>query len=567
MRKQVAAALTAVATAAMGVGFVAPAHADLSQDHVVSENPMDATPNVRDGTVRDFAIVGNKVVVAGTFTTVRNHGNATNYTHRGIFAFNRTTGKLDQAFDPKVNGNVNALAAGSDGTVYAGGTFTTVNGAAQRGVVQLKVSDGSTVAAFSKSRLNGGVFALDRSGSQLYVGGLFTKATSAAHAGVARLNATTGKADANFDIQVSEPWRGALRVGEIAVDPLGSRLVMTGSFRQVNGESRPQAAVIDTSGDKAKLADWRAGGFNKKCQAKVDYYARDVDFSPDGNYFDIVSTGGHAVSGSDKDTICDSATRWKADATGNDVQPVWVNHTGGDSLYSVADTGAAVYVGGHERWLDNPNGHDSKGPGAVDRPGIGAISPSSGKALSWNPTKDRGHGAEALVASSDGLYVGSDTDHIGGEWHQKVGFLPLPDTDEGGSVPAGGGDGKKVDDDSGKQQPAPGHPGHKVTKPAHHGKSHHGKSHHRRHLTMPSDQSANSPVVRHENPSALPAGVPDSMHGMGPAVRSMNRSDELPFTGAPIALSAAVALALILGGGGFMYYSRRTRKSAEEPLD
>ena len=47
------------------------------------------------------------------------------------------------------------------------------------------------------------------------------------------------------------------------------------------------------------------------------------------------------------------------------AQPTWINWTGGDTLYSVAVTGPAVYVGGHQRWLDNPLGHDSAGPGAV----------------------------------------------------------------------------------------------------------------------------------------------------------------------------------------------------------
>lgn len=548
MRKRVAAALTAVATVAVSAATgVAPAHADLSQGSVVSANPMDKTPNVRDGTVRDFAVVGDKVIVAGTFTTVRNAGKSTDYARRGIFAFDRTTGALDQTFVPKLNGSVNALVAGPDGTVYAGGTFTTVDGAAQNGLTQLNVSTGKAVATFAKARLNGSVFALDRSGTQLYVGGTFTKATSAAHSAIARLNTATGKADPNFDIQVSQPWNGALRVGELAVDPVGSRLVMTGSFRQVNGQSRTQIAMLDVSGTTAKLSSWRTDGFSATCGATtLDYYARDVDFSPNGDYFDVAATGGRSDG---RTTLCDSASRWKSDATGTDVQPEWVNKTGGDSLYSIADTGSAVYVGGHQRWLDNPEGEDSKGPGAVDRPGIGAISPSSGKALSWNPTRDRGHGVEALVASSNGLYVGSDTDNIGGEWHQKVAFFPLdtPPANTGGT-------------------PAPGTNGdtsHK-TQPSHQHKATHHRNYQR---TGSRGEQADSPVA-HANPASVPDAAPDALRGMGPAVRTMNHAaddEQLPFTGAPIALSAAVAVALLLGGGGFMFYSRRVRRADPEP--
>lgn len=556
MRKRVAAALTAVATVAVSAATgVAPAHADHLQASVVSDNPMDKTPNVRDGTVRDFAVVGDKIVVAGTFTTVRNSGKSTDYARKGIFAFDRATGALDQAFTPKLNGSVNALATGENGTVYAGGSFTTVNGASASGITQLRLSDGKATTGFTKARLNGSVFALDKSGGQLYVGGTFTKATSAAHAAVARLDASTGKADANFDIQMSDPWNGALRVGELAVDPLGSRLVMTGSFRKANGETRTQIAMIDVAGTKATLSKWRTDGFSATCGAAVDYYARDVDFSPDGSYFDVAATGGRSDG---RVTLCDSATRWKSDATGTDVQPVWTNKTGGDSLYSIADTGSAVYVGGHQRWLDNPKGTDSKGPGAVDRPGIGAISASSGKALSWNPTRDRGHGVEALVASPTGLYVGSDTDNIGGEWHQKVAYFPLTVSATGGGAAP---DKKAPDTAAKKKQKKKAEQPDKLTVVKKH--KHKAGKHHD---AAANEDVANAPADK-SGQSALPAGVPDSLHGVGPAVRAMNRANQLPFTGAPIAISGVVALALLIGGGGFMYYSRRMRRPDPEPLD
>ena len=83
-----------------------------------------------------------------------------------------------------------------------------------------------------------------------------------------------------------------------------------------------------------------------------------------------------------------------------------------------------MYVQGHQRWLDNPRGRDSAGPGAVSRPGIGALDPRTGRALAWNPGKDRGVGGKDLLVTGRGLWVASDTTHIGRETHQRIALLP-----------------------------------------------------------------------------------------------------------------------------------------------
>ena len=64
----------------------------------------------------------------------------------------------------------------------------------------------------------------------------------------------------------------------------------------------------------------------------------------------------------------------------------------------------------------------------VARQGIAALNPSNGAALSWNPGKDRGVGGKDLLLTSApaGLWVASDTTHIGGEIHERIAFLPLP---------------------------------------------------------------------------------------------------------------------------------------------
>jgi hypothetical protein len=144
----------------------------------------------------------------------------------------------------------------------------------------------------------------------------------------------------------------------------------------------------------------------------------------------VVTTGGT----SSPQKLCDAAARFQSGGSGAH-DPVWVQRTGGNSLFAVAITGPAVYLGGHQLYMDNPYGHKSKvvgqppvfkpGPGAVERPGIGAVDPATGKTLPWNPTRSRGVGVRVFVAVRQGLLVGSDTDELGHEYHGRIGMFPL----------------------------------------------------------------------------------------------------------------------------------------------
>ena len=114
-------------------------------------------------------------------------------------------------------------------------------------------------------------------------------------------------------------------------------------------------------------------------------------------------------------TLCDTSSRWELPPTktGGGLEPTWVDHTGGDTHWAVEITESAVYIGGHQRWSNNPNpspGGDNDGPGAVIRGRASRRStPTPASPSRGTRRRDRGRGVEALHATDDYLMVGSDT--------------------------------------------------------------------------------------------------------------------------------------------------------------
>lgn len=420
-----------VATFVVGAGT---ASAGIAQGGIPATTPSDRTPYVLDNRVLDMVEVGDRIVVAGDFTQVKDapaNGGAS-LGRPYLFAFDRTTGAIDRSFAPAVNGVVNAVEAGPDGTVYVGGTFTTVNGATARNLAQVSLATGQAVPAFKPSGVNGTVWDLVLSGGRLFLGGSFTSVQNAPHGGLATVDPTTGAVDEymGVDVDGNHNWpagqsRAAVQVRDLAISPDGSRLVAIGNFTNADGVVRDQIVSVLLQPTGAVVdPQWRTKRYEPACALNsYDFYVREVDFAPDGSYFVVVTTGAK-YSG----TLCDTAARWDTSATGDDVQPAWVAETGGDTLHSVAISDVAVYVGGHQRWLNNPLGSDRARAGAVPRPGLAALDTRTGLPLAWNPGRHpRGIGAESLLLTASGIYVGSDTEFIGNReyYRPRLAWLPL----------------------------------------------------------------------------------------------------------------------------------------------
>ncbi|GHC70646.1 hypothetical protein GCM10007079_02320 [Nocardiopsis terrae] len=406
--------LLPLGTAAASPAFAAP------HEGVVSEQPVQWTPHVLDGAVKDILRLGDTVVVAGDFDRVSDADGRRTHDRHNLFAFRHGSGEVLPGFTPAVDGTVTSLAAGPDGTVVIGGGFERVNGADSRGVARIDTATGRAVRGFDASVDSGKVHRLTGGGDHVYLGGDFSGVNGQRRTGLARIDTATGRVDPDFAPTLAEQRRGSLRVQELALSPDGKRLAINGTFTEVEGLDRYQIALIDTA--TAAPTAWSTSAYEASCDySAMHTYMRQMAFSPDGSYFVVVTAGGPKM----KPGLCKATARFENSDTA-DSEPTWTNLTGGDSLYSVEVTSSAVYVGGHQRWMDNEQGALNPGPGSVAREGVAAVDPGTGRALPWNPGRSRGHGVEALHATSDGLYVGSDTERLADEYHARLGMFPAP---------------------------------------------------------------------------------------------------------------------------------------------
>jgi hypothetical protein len=403
---------------------------DIANPTVVIKPPVGYTPHIAaDTTISNplaLAIgrTNNTVYVGGKFQLVENADRTIQLARSHIVAFNETTGEISSSFAPVMNKPVYAIL-GVGNAVYVGGEFTTVNGVATRGIVKLDAVTGA-IDPFFKPQVSGGrVSEIKLVNGRLIVGGTFLKKLVA-------LNPTTG-AYTNY---INIPITGQLpfttsptEVYRFAVTPAGDRLVGVGNFTTVAGENRKRAFMLTLGDTAASLNPWYYLPLDQKCASNTatrQNSLEDVDFSPDGSYFVFAATGFVPSSTSDIGTaVCDAAARFETNDPAP-VKPTWINYTGGDTVHSVVTTGAAVYVQGHFRWLNNPFGRDSAGPGAVNRRGIGAIDPVTGLALSWNPPSPARQGGQDFLVTEIGLWPVSDALTFNAVYHRGVAFFPLP---------------------------------------------------------------------------------------------------------------------------------------------
>jgi hypothetical protein len=429
----------AVALAASTIWMAVPAGAATGP---VSATPASGTPELAStGTteqVRQIVQCGGTMYAVGTFTSISQGG--TTFSRNNVFSFSATKPYTVTSWNPNANGIVNSITFNPTdcSTAYLGGKFSTVGGGSAKNIaaVSTKVSTGALIPGFAHNA-SGQVETLLYHNGHILTGGYYTSINnSSANPYMTSLNPATGKDDGFLHLSISGNYQfpgvgsNPTRVYNQQLSNVGTLDLVEGDFTSVGGVPRQQIFMLDLSGSTAAVTPWTSTEFNTNCNFNESFYLQAASWSPDDKTVYVATTGykpnGTPAGSFPRTGLCDAAAAFPA--TQASVAHSWINYPGCDSLYSTAADASTAYFGGHERWASNPNGCDFAGPAAINAPGMEGLSPTTG-ALTFNPTRGRGAGADDMLITSAGLWIASDnaqnTDMCGGKFgHAGICLLP-----------------------------------------------------------------------------------------------------------------------------------------------
>ena len=435
---------TAVASVATMAAQASPTRQSAATGHV-SPNPAKGTPALAPTgateQVRQIVQCRGTMYAVGTFTKIEWGGKT--YSRHNAFSFSATSPYRIKSWNPDVNGQVNSIALTPDcGQAWLGGSFTKVAGTPVGNIAKVSASSGAVVKSWAHNANKVVATILYPGNGHLLVGGAFTSINGSSRSYYASLNPSTGRDDGYLNLTISGhyvfPGSGgnSTDIYKQELSPRHNHALVEGVFTSVQGQSRQQIFMLDLGASHGTVSAWNSSEFSRHCSTGHPFYIKAAAWSPDQSTVYIATTGFHPFNWNHSfplTGLCDVAAAFPATQTGG-LHHKWINYTGCDSLYAAATDGSTVYVGGHERWADNPRACNKPGQGAIPAPGMAGFTP--GGSLLTNSSgsqgryrRARGLGADDMLRTAAGLWIASDNlagaNTCGGvSGHAGICFLP-----------------------------------------------------------------------------------------------------------------------------------------------
>ncbi|HPC16442.1 MAG TPA: immunoglobulin domain-containing protein [Candidatus Hydrogenedentes bacterium] len=243
--------------------------------------------------VNAFAFAGDRVHLGGEFTKA-NTSIVRNYLAAFELANGSNPGTVDAAWNPNLDDAVNTLAI-SDGRLYAGGDFTTVNGGAatRNRVAAFNVAGGGASAMVDpwNPNINSTVWAVAVSGPRVFVGGTFSAVGgSTTRYALAAFNTANGSNPAVLDA-----WNPSSSSSNYIFTLAPSRsagIIVGGSFTYMGHETRRRIAGFNTDWDNPPYVMWQmpaSGGAIGSSHAAIDVTFNEPVYGVDAG--DLILTG------------------------------------------------------------------------------------------------------------------------------------------------------------------------------------------------------------------------------------------------------------------------------------
>jgi hypothetical protein len=427
----------------------------------VSPNPASGTPHLLAKTspqnvIRQIVQCGGVMYAVGRFSKII--WNGATYSRDNVFSFSATAPYRITLWNPGTNGTVNTIALSSDcSQAYLGGDFTAVDGTPADHLADVQTSTGTVVLSWPRQANKPVNTLLLTPNGHLLAGGAFTTINGAAnHPYLASLSPSTGAVQAYLSLKISGRYHFCDSTGRCSsktrthiynqqLSHGGTLVLEEGVFTSVGGTARQQIFMLNLATSPATVTGWTSpewdgsrgnlpAGYAYQCWFDESFYVRSAAWSPDDSTIYLGTTGFQPwnwSTGSPRTGLCDAIAAFPA--TQASVTHRWINYTGCDSLYAAAADSSAVYVGGHPRWLNNPDGCNFAGPHAIPYRGMQALHPDNGTPVLNASGQARYSMAEAnaddMLLTRAGLWIAS-TNRFGSDTcnqapgHAGICFLP-----------------------------------------------------------------------------------------------------------------------------------------------